>query len=69
MHFFRQFKDHNPQREHETRKMTPFFIYLFVTFISEFENTQNSFSCGPPFGQLWSVKYLNFWPKATDSER
>ena len=32
----------------ETRQMTPFFlIFLFVTLISEFENTKNSFSCGP----------------------
>ena len=37
----------------ETRQMTLFFPSsfptLFVTFsISEFENTQNSFSCGVP---------------------
>ena len=55
----------------EARQMTPFFssIFsdLFVIFISEFENTQNSFLCRPPFGSFWSVKYLNFWPKATDS--
>ena len=47
-----------------TRQMTPFFSStfsdLFVVLISEFENTQNSFSCGPPFGPFWSVKYLNF---------
>ena len=24
------------------------FHALFLTFISEFENTQNSFPCGPP---------------------
>ena len=34
----------------ENRQMTPFFyllfsLKLFVTFISEFENTENSFSC------------------------
>ena len=29
-------------------------------FIFEFENTQNSFSCGLSFGPFWSVKYLNF---------
>ena len=55
----------------ETRQVTPFFIYFFrlkCSFIYEFENTQNSFSCGPPFGQFWSVKYVSFWPKATDSE-
>ena len=39
---------------------------MFVTFISEFDNTQNSFSCGTPFGLFWSVKYLFFWPKATN---
>ena len=36
----------------ETRQMTQFFSSyfsaLFVTFISEFENTQNLFSYGPP---------------------
>ena len=32
-------------------------------FIIEFENTQNSFSCGPSFGPFWSVKYLNFGQK------
>ena len=42
--------------------MIPFFSSTFsapfVTFISEFENTQNSFSCGsPPFGPFWSEKY------------
>ena len=50
-----------------TRQMTPFFSStfsdLFVVLISEFENTQNSFSCGPPFGPFWSVKYLNFGQK------
>ena len=50
-----------------TRQMTH-LLFLFVIFISEFENTQNSFSCGPPFGLFWSVKYLNFWPKATHSD-
>ena len=41
-----------------------FFIYFFhskiiVTFILVFENSQNSFSCGPSFGPFWSVEYLN----------
>ena len=49
----------------ETRQMTPFFssIYstLFVTFIFVFDNSQISFSCGPPpFGRFWSVKYFHF---------
>ena len=56
----------------ETRQMTPFFSSTFsaltVTFISEFENTQNSFSCGSPFDKFWSIKYLNFMPEATDSD-
>ena len=54
----------------ETTQMTPFFhllslLYLFVTFISEIENTQNSFS-NSLLGLLWSAKYLPFLPKATD---
>ena len=64
----------------EARQMTSFFpstfsdllvifIFLFIFNIhSEFENTQNSFSCSPSFGPFWSVKYLNFGPKATNSE-
>ena len=43
--------------------MTAFFhllFLLFVTFISEFESTQNLFSSGTPFGPFWSVEYLNF---------
>ena len=48
----------------ETRQMTPFFsstlsALAFVTFIFIFENSQNSFLCGLPFGPFWSVKYLN----------
>ena len=44
----------------ETRQMTPFFHLLFpiellVIFISQFENNQNLFSRGPPFGPFWSV--------------
>ena len=66
MYFFRHFKNHNLGKEHFFHLLFP--IYLFVTFISEFENTQNSFSFGPPYGPFWSVKYLNFWPKATNSD-
>ena len=51
----------------ETRQMTPFFsstfYALFVTFIFIFENSQNSFSCRPPFRPFWSVKYHNFGQK------
>ena len=47
--------------------MTPLFSStlsaLFVTFIFVFENSQNSFSCGLPFGLFWSVKYLSFGQK------
>ena len=55
----------------ETRQMTHFLhllfpLWLFVTFVSEFENTQSSFSCGPSFDPVWYVKYLKFWPKTTD---
>ena len=58
------------QENMETRQMIPFFSSTFsaLTSTSEFENTQNSFSCGLLFGPFWSVKYLNFWPKATDSD-
>ena len=55
----------------ETRQMTPFFHLLFpiellVIFISQFENNQNLFWRGPPFGPFWSVIYVKFWSKATD---
>ena len=55
MHFFQQFKDNNSGME--TTQITPFFSStffarrLFVTIISEFENTYNSFS--NPL--LWSI--------------
>ena len=45
-----------------------FSIKLFVIFTSQFENTQNSFSYGPPFDPSWSIKYLNFLPEATNSD-
>ena len=49
----------------KTRKMTSFFIYFFysVAFIFVFENSQNSFSCGPLFDPFWSVKFRNFQQK------
>ena len=51
----------------ETRQMTPFILSTFsaltVSFIFVFENSQNSFSRGPPFGPFWSEKYLNFGQK------
>ena len=67
MHLFRQFKDHKLGKKYETRQITTFFSSsfstLFVTFILVFKNSQNSFSCGLPFGPFWSVKYLNFGQK------
>ena len=57
------------ERNLKDRQMTPFFFHLlflrelFVTFIFVFKNSQNSFSCRPSFGPLWSVKYLNFAQK------
>ena len=48
----------------ETRPMTAFFSSTFsnltVLFILEFENTENSFLCGLPFGSFWIVKYRRF---------
>ena len=46
----------------ETKQMAPFISSTFsaltvLTFVSEFENTQNSYSCGP----LWSAKHLWIW--------
>ena len=70
MHFFRQFKDHNPGRKHGNSTNDPIFSSTISTLtinnISEFEKAQNSLTCGSPFGSFWPVKYLNFWPKATD---
>ena len=71
MHFFRQFKDYKSRRDNGNKTNDPIFSSTFsdlaVILISEFENTENSFSCGAPFGPFWSIKYLNFWPKTTDS--
>ena len=52
----------------ENRQMTPFFhllfaLWLFVTLIFEFENTQNSFPCGPISRPFWSAKHCNFGNK------
>ena len=50
----------------ETRQVTPFFSSTFSALTVcniDFENSQNSFSCGSPFGPFWSVKYLNFGQK------
>ena len=39
------------------------FSVLFIKLIFAFKYFQYSFSCGPPFGPFWSVKYLNFGQK------
>ena len=36
---------------------------MFSTLIFLFENSQNTFCCGPPLGPSWSVKYFNFGQK------
>ena len=36
---------------------------MCVIFVFLFENSQNSYSCGPPFGPLWSGKYHNLGQK------
>ena len=64
MHFFGQFKDHNPGRKHGNWTVDPiFFIYIFYSVCnihSFFENSQNSFSCSLSFGPFRYVKYFNF---------
>ena len=51
----------------ETRQMTPFFSSsssaLTICNYFAFENSRNLFSCDPPFGPFWSIKYLNFGQK------
>ena len=50
----------------KTRQMTSFWSSTFsglIPVIFVFENSQNSFSCGPIFGPFWSVKYLHFGQK------
>ena len=72
MYFVENLRTITQEGSMETRQMTPFFLptfsNLFVIFTSEFENPQNSFLCGPLVGPFWSVKYLIFWPKATNSD-
>ena len=63
LQFFGQFKDHNFGRKHENQII--FFFYFFCSvcnIIFIIESGQN-FSCRPPFGLFWSVKYLNFGRK------
>ena len=58
----------------ETRQRTPLVSStssaLFVTFISEFVfiSEFEFIPAVPPFDPFWSVKYLSFWAKATNSD-
>ena len=67
MHFFGQLKDRKSGRKHGNwaNDLFPllFPLQLFVTLIFVFENSQNSFSSGLPFGPFWSAKYHNFGQK------
>ena len=63
--FFDNFRTMTHKENMETGQMTPFFSSTFsaqtfcnISFV--FENSQNSFSCCPPFDPFWSGKYLNF---------
>ena len=63
MHFSRQIKGHNSGRKlkNQTNDLifSSTFSTLFVIFIFVFENSQNSFSCCPPFDPFWFVKFCN----------
>ena len=68
MHFFGKFTYRNSDSKHENYTNDPSFSSTFsvltsVICIFIFQNGQNSFSCGHPFGLFWSVKYLNFGQK------
>ena len=60
-HLFGQFTDYNSGRKHGSWTNDPnLFIYFFrsvynIHFL--FENSQNSFWCGSPFGPFWTAKY------------
>ena len=62
MQFFDNLRTTIHEGNMEIRQMTSFFLSTF-SFIFLFENSQNSISCGHPFGPFWSVKYLNFGQK------
>ena len=72
-------KDHNSGNKHENR--TNDHILLIYFFLHFFSSTSALTVCNihfwiwkyskfifmwSPFGPFWSVKYLNFWPKAID---
>ena len=68
MHFFGQFKDHNSGKNMEDRQITPFLsstLSALTVFNIDFcfENSQNSFSCGPSFAPFWSKKCFKFEQK------
>ena len=67
MHFSRQIKDHTSGRKLKTQTndliFSSTFSTLFVILIFVFENSQNSFSCNPPFDPFWFVKFRNFQQK------
>ena len=50
----------------ETKQMTPFFHLLFLLelFVTSIPESLR----GPAFGPFRSVKYLDFWSKAIDSD-
>ena len=58
MYLFNNLRTITQEQNMEAEQMTIFyssaFSILFVTFISEFESTQNLFSSG-----IWYVEYLN----------
>ena len=61
MHFYGQFKDHSSGRNHENQTNDLIFSSTFYSLtVCNNHFCENSFSCGPPFGSFWSVKYLNF---------
>ena len=70
LHFFRLFKDYNLGREHENCTNDPIFsIYFFCStcLYHSFLNLKipKIYFQIHQFGPFWSVKYLNFSPKAT----
>ena len=68
MHFFGKFTYRNSDSKHGNYTNDPSFSSTFsvltsVICIFIFQNGQNSFSCGHPFGPFWSVKYLKLGQK------
>ena len=55
-----------------TRQMTSFFFIYFLRSVCNIHFWIWKYSkfifVWSSFGPFWSVKYLNFWPKATDSD-